>query len=196
MANVGHHPRFSAVTSRKQLDQWRNRFVCAAGEPVSYLVEKHYDPDRIDHVWIDVDAGEYGVLRIALNTWSKRSQFAGFDDRMYVAIVTEEGWEPPSPGVELSDGQDYEQLLTGKTAEFVPMVSGDLEELFIRKAKASKIVQAWGELHVRPIAGVHQVHSRRASCAVPDDLRERDGAVNFFYPDRRADLVLLKFCGQ
>jgi hypothetical protein len=44
---------------------------------------------------------------------------------------------------------------------------------------------------------LHQIHSRRASSAVPEDLRGRDGAVRFYFDeDQRSELALLKFSGQ
>ena len=39
--------------------------------------------------------------------------------------------------------------------------------------------EAWGELYFRNQLGIHQVHSRRASCSVPQDHIGRDGAIRF-----------------
>ena len=40
-------------------------------------------------------------------------------------------------------------------------------------------------------------HSNRASSAVPQDLKGRDGAFKLFYPqDNLAEAFLFKFCGQ
>lgn len=42
-----------------------------------------------------------------------------------------------------------------------------------------------------------KIHSRRASCAVPGDLRGRDGALRFYFESGQAtELFLFKFCGQ
>ncbi len=73
----------------------------------------------------------------------------------------------------------------------------EVELLLIEKASAAAHVEAWGQYHAGPRAGLHQIHSRRASCAVPEDLLGQDGAVKFcFERDGAAEMLLLKFCGQ
>ena len=57
--------------------------------------------------------------------------------------------------------------------------------------------QAWGDLYIREHPGIHQVHSRRASCAVPRDIVGRDGALRFYFGrDTVCETLLFKFCGQ
>jgi hypothetical protein len=59
------------------------------------------------------------------------------------------------------------------------------------------LIEAWGAPYHRAQPGLHQIHSRRASSAVPEDLRGRDGAVRFYFDeDQRSELALLKFSGQ
>ena len=63
--------------------------------------------------------------------------------------------------------------------------------------KAAIRAEVWGELYATDHIGVHQVHSRRASCAVTTDLKSRDGALKLYYPqDNLAEAFLFKFCGQ
>ncbi len=162
-----------------------------AGRPVSYIVEEHSDPDRIDHVWIDVDTGEHGLVRIALNTWSRISRRSGFEDRMFLRVVPGKWEDLPAPGIELSGDRTYEE------GKFKPMAPRSLEQLFIDRAGKSLLVEAWGELYLTPAPGIHQVHSRRSSCAVETSVKGRDGAVRFYFKEgNRSETFLLKFCGQ
>jgi hypothetical protein len=58
-------------------------------------------------------------------------------------------------------------------------------------------VEAWGDFYFRAHIGVHQIHSRRASNAVPRDLIGRDGAIQFYYREPRVrEMLLFKFAGQ
>ena len=57
--------------------------------------------------------------------------------------------------------------------------------------------EVWGELHAKEFLGVRQIHSRRRSDAVEEDLRNRDGALKFYYPEENAaELFLFKYAGQ
>jgi hypothetical protein len=72
-----------------------------------------------------------------------------------------------------------------------------LEELLTAKAHRAIFVEAWGALYLRDRLGIHQVHSRRASCSVRSDYVGRDGAVRFFYrEDSASEMLLFKYCGQ
>ena len=71
-----------------------------------------------------------------------------------------------------------------------------LEALLTEKARRAILVEAWGELYVRNHLGIHQVHSRRASCSVPKEYLGRDGAIRFYFPNATAEMLLFKYCGQ
>ena len=72
-----------------------------------------------------------------------------------------------------------------------------METLLIDKATRAIFIEAWGELYVRIHVGIHQVHSMRASCSVLRDLVGRDGAIRFYFAEeKRAELMLFKYCGQ
>ena len=188
---------FHGLSSRRQaqLAGWRGRFVRVAGLQVSYIIEQHWDPERVDHVWIDLRAGAFGVLRIALNTWSKKNRDAGFDERVFVGLAPSAWEELPEHGVFESGPRSYTEVTP--PVEFVPLAVRPLEELMIEKTKRSICLEAWGELFVKPIPGIHEVHCRRASCGVSRDIVGRDGAVRFYFEEeKRTELMLLKFCGQ
>ena len=40
-------------------------FVRVAGELISYTIEADEDPENIDHFWIDIRAGNRGLVRIS-----------------------------------------------------------------------------------------------------------------------------------
>ena len=63
-------------------------------------------------------------------------------------------------------------------------------------ARAALRIEAWGELYRAQHLGLHQIHSRRASCAVKTDLIGRDGAIRFYLRDGKAEMFLFKYCGQ
>jgi hypothetical protein len=75
----------------------------------------------------------------------------------------------------------------------------EIEALLLDAAARCARVEAIGTpYHRRPIVGIHQIHSRRTSCAVPEDLPGRDGALHFYFDasDREALWLFFKFCGQ
>ncbi|CAN5305213.1 hypothetical protein BH20VER2_BH20VER2_04550 [soil metagenome] len=170
--------------------------VC--GEITSCIVEVETDPERIDHVWIEIRAGTEGPLRLSLTTTSLIAKRAGIDPRVQVALVTSPWSELPPAGVRAAEAFDYATIEAAeRPVEFTAYEREEVEELLCDRSAAAVWVQAWGDLYARDHAGVHQIHSRRASLAVPVDLRGRDGAVQFYFrnPDVR-ELVLLKFAGQ
>ena len=73
----------------------------------------------------------------------------------------------------------------------------ELEELLRDQTERATWVQAWGVAFARRTLGVHQIHCRRASCAVAEDLHGMDGALRFYREDEGvAEMLLFKFCGQ
>jgi len=80
---------------------------------------------------------------------------------------------------------------------YEPFEPDALAELLLERGKRAVRVEVWGDLYARDHLGVHQIHSRRASCAVSIDLKGRDGAIKFYYAEENAaELFLFKFCGQ
>ncbi|MEY2509685.1 MAG: hypothetical protein QOE26_448, partial [Verrucomicrobiota bacterium] len=138
-----------------------------AGTIESVIVETNADPEKIDHVWIDLRAAEHGLLQITLNTRSWKSVKAGFDPRVRLGIVTSTWTELPAAGARVAEPLDYAGIYAAQLVDFISYERGPLEELLVKKAKEACFVQGWGEFYVRAHRGIHQVHSRHASFAHP-----------------------------
>jgi hypothetical protein len=175
----------------------RDRYVTVAGEIAHVAVEKHSDPLKIDHVWITIRAGEFGRIDISLSTSSRQNRAAGFDPRLRVGMIESTWTELPPAGIRLSAGLDYAQLEAASRVEYEAYGRTALEEFLMRKAQAARYAEAWGEFYVRAHVGVHQIHSRRASEAVPRDVIGQDGALRLYFAEpRNCEMLLFKFCGQ
>ena len=177
--------------------QLRDRYVTVAGEVAAVAIEIEEDERKVDHVWIAVRAGEFGRLQISLSTCSRQSRAAGFDPRIRVGTLTSAWDELPPAGVREVTPLDYRVLESAEHIDFKPHERSAVEEMLVTRARRAIFVEAWGDFYVRAHIGVHQVHSRRASHAVPRDLLGRDGAVQFYYraPNVR-EMLLFKFAGQ
>lgn len=172
------------------------QFVVAAGEPAGFEVETGRDPLKIDHVWITIRAGQVGRLRIAINTWSLKHAADGFDPRMRVAIFGELWTELAASGVFPTSGLNYADLERAHPVVYRETARPELEELLRVKTERALCIEVWGSFYVRDELGIHQVHSRRASCSVRTDHVGRDGAVRYYYPGQTAEMILFKYCGQ
>lgn len=160
-------------------------------------METSEDAQKIDHVWIDVRAGEHGALRISLSTSSRFSRNAGLDARLRLGVVFSTWTELPAAGVEPASGLDYATIEAAAAVDYVTYERPALETLLVKKARRAIFAEAWGELYAHAHAGVHQVHSRRASLAVPVDVTGRDGALQLYFADDcRREMLLFKFAGQ
>ncbi len=167
------------------------------GRPTAVLLEPASDPARIDHVWGTLDLGDGRNLRAVINTMSLRNQAAGFDDRVHLGIVRSTFDQLPPTGIFPAEGLDYDAIAAQTNVFFETFARPELETLFCDKLRLADCVEAWGDLFDRTGPGIHQIHSRRASCAVAEDIRGRDGAFKCY--DQRtktAELYLVKFCGQ
>ena len=115
---------------------------------------------------------------------------------MRVGAIPSTWRELPASGLSKCDGLDYHALEAASPVVYVEYERPALELLLTDNAKRAVFIEAWGELYVRTHVGVHQVHSMRASCSVARDLLGRDGAIRFYFPDRNAEMLLFKYCGQ
>jgi hypothetical protein len=174
----------------------RGQFVRVAGEPAGFAIERDRDPKRIDHLWISVRAGRFGMLRITLNTSSLRNRDLGFDPRVYVGILESTWSQLPVADVVSSEPFDYAMIAAPYTLRFHEYERPALENLIAEKVARALFVEGWGELYVRGHSGIHQVHSRRASHAFKTDRIGRDGAVRFYFKEGNAEMLLFKFYGQ
>ena len=183
----------------KYLDlPWRHgEFVHIAGAPISFAAETDRVPSNIDHFWISLGIGGGEPIRIALSTHSRQNAAAGFDPRVRVGVVTSRWSELPPAGMTGTPGLDYHSIEAAEPVTYLEYERPALELLLAEKTGRAILVEAWGELYVRNHLGIHQVHSRRASCSVLQDYRGRDGAIRFYYgADATAEMLLFKYCGQ
>lgn len=145
-----------------------------------------------------MDAAIARRVVVSVNTISRRNRDAGFDARIRVARL-KRTWETlPAPVYEAHQGLDYEPIESQANVYYEFFEQPALEELLLAAARTAERLETWGEsYHRRGQPGIHQIHSRRASCAVSEDFRGRDGALQFYFEkDRIAELFLFKFCGQ
>lgn len=174
-----------------------DQFVVATGELVSFEKETSADPSRIDHFWITIRAGDFGRLRISISTFSLKHVADGFDPRMRLGIVASHWSELPASGIFPATGLNYAEFERAHAIVYREMERPALEELLAAKAQRAIFVEAWGALYLRDRLGLHQVHSRRASCSVRSDYIGRDGALRFYYREEAAaEMLLFKYCGQ
>lgn len=170
----------------------------AVGVPLFGEIEPNANPLRVDHVWLMIDAGMSRPLKLAINTTSIRNRDAGFDPRVRVGLIRETYGNLPERGIFPHPGLDYSFLESTHNIFYEHFEHHHLEGFLIQKIEGAILVEVWGELYSRPRNwGVHQIHCRRASSGVPEDLLGRDGALKFFYRrDNACETFLFKFCGQ
>ncbi len=173
------------------------KFVHVVGVPYAVEVEQTEDPLRNDHVWITIEAPPFGRLRCAINTLSRFNRDAGFDSRVRVAIMTSTWTERPPTNLEEVNGLDYAVIDIQLGLKYEAYEHQPLSELIVARAKTAIRAEVWGELYAGDTLGVHQIHCRRASCAVKSDVKSRDGALKLYYAqDNAAEMFFFKFCGQ
>jgi hypothetical protein len=179
-------------------DPFAAPFVYAVGGDLHARVEQHHDPAAIDHVWITMDVGSARRVFVSVNTLSKRSRDAGFDPRVRVGILREVQRELPRRGAQACQGFDYSDVEGRANVYFEHYERTALEDLLVEKTHRAALLEVWGTPYFRRYrAGIHQIHSRRSSCAVAEDLPNRDGALRFYFAsDQTCALLLFKFCGQ
>ena len=171
--------------------------VHAVGEAPRAVVETANNPERVDHVWIRMDVAGQGTIEIAVNTCSLLNRDSGFDSRVRVGRIESE-WEAlPRSVLEEHGDFDYADVERGRNVFYEHFDRTDLETFLIDYSHSSLRLEAWGAPYLRRgKLGIHQIHSRRASCAVSTDVIGRDGALRFHFPQSRSVMLLLKFCGQ
>ena len=190
------HQRGKQRGPREHLGLSYGDLVHVVGTPIAFAAEIDRVPANIDHFWITIGLGAGEPVRIALSTHSRQNAAAGFDPRMRVGIVASSWSELPSTGLVKSPGLDYRTIESASRVSYLEYERPALELFLADKAKRAALIEAWGELYVRTHAGIHQVHSMRASCSVPRDLIGRDGAIRFYFRDGTAEILLFKYCGQ
>ena len=115
---------------------------------------------------------------------------------MHLGTITSPWTELPEAGLLASPGLDYRVIEAATPVTYVEYERPRLEAFLVEKTGRALFIEAWGELYVRSHLGLHQVHSRRASCSVLSNYFGRDGAIRFYFPDNTALMLLFKYCGQ
>jgi hypothetical protein len=173
------------------------KFVHVTGVPYGSEEPPQADADKVDPLWITLEVPPFGRLRVVVNTHSLAARDAGLDARIHVAVVSLSWTDKPPPALSEDPGQDYAKIAAAFPVTYVLMEREPLTALLTERAKKAVRIEVWGELFATETLGVRQVHSRRASTARPSDIRNRDGALKFYYADENAaELFLFKFDGQ
>ncbi len=156
-----------------------------------------HDAD-IDHVWFLLEAGLAQPIQVAVNTRSRRSRDAGFDASVRLGRQREPWVDLPAIGVEPIDRFSYADAETRANFFYETLARPQLEQILLDAGIGCLRLEVIGTpYHRRPLVGLHQIHSRRASCAVPEDLDGLDGALRFWFAfPRETHTMFFKFCGQ
>jgi hypothetical protein len=172
--------------------------VRAVGSATRARIEPSRNPADVDHVWITLEAGLPRPIEIAVNTQSRRNRDAGFDPRVRVGRKREPWVALPDIGVAPLARFSYAEKEARANFFYEFLERDALEKYLVDCAHMSLRMEVIGApYHQRPIVGIHQIHSRRASCAVPGDLDGLDGALCFYFAfPREAHWLFFKFCGQ
>ena len=171
--------------------------VRAAGDSLAAEIERDPHPDRIDHVWISMDIGLPDRVLVSVNTLSNRNRDAGFDPRVRTGIVRGTWDFLPPRGAEVWSRLDYADIEAETNVFFEHRDRGEMEALLFDRCARARLLEVWGAPYRSRHHGIHQIHSRRASCAVPEDIAGKDGALKFYFDrDSATELLLFKFCGQ
>lgn len=168
----------------------------ASGTITRVVVETSDQAEKIDHVWIEIDAGADGGLSLSLSTCSRPSRRAGFDPRVRLGVIGGRWSELPMAGVVRVPLLDYAVFEAEHPIDYVALERVALEDIILEKAGRAIFAEAWGEFYLRGQAGVHQLHSRRGSFALPKDFVGQDGALQLYYEGGSRELLLFKFAGQ
>ena len=179
---------------------WHFQSVRVVGRPIRMEVERNPNEATRDHFWITISVAEIGPVVLTINTRSMRNFRAGFEDRVRVGRVRSAFHRPPVGGMSRSRLLNYASIESNSNVFYEFFERKELEELLRDQTERATWVQAWGVAFQRRTLGVHQIHCRRASCAVAEDLHGMDGALRFYREagERKgeAEMLLFKFCGQ
>ncbi len=171
--------------------------VRVVGSVVDVELENSAREENIDHVFVTLDARLGTPVTLSLNTLSFRNRVAGHDPRIRLGTLRWRWTHLPPRGLYPLGFFDYETVELLENVEYHVLDRTGMEEYFTLHCANCRLVEAWGVPYQRVRPGIHQIHSRRASAAVHEDLRGRDGAVRFYFDeDQRSELALLKFTGQ
>ncbi|MCX7868456.1 MAG: hypothetical protein N2322_00755 [Terrimicrobiaceae bacterium] len=175
-------------------------FVRACGDELDARVEEDAREERVDHVWITMRCGAFERVVVAVNTLSLRSREAGCDARLRVGRLAGSCQSLPAPGWSPAEAFDYTEFEASHNVFYETLERPAVERLLLDLTSRACCLECRGAPFRRKgRMGIHQVHSRRASTAVPVDVRGCDGSLKFFHPEGGGwawTLLLIKFHGQ
>lgn len=171
--------------------------VRVVGRIKQVRVEHSIHEDRIDHVWLTLKSANESNLTVSINTRSLKNRNAGFDSRIRLGIIRGQ-WEAlPEQGWEKCLRFDYFDLESRHNVFYEHQTRAQMEDFLLANGGDAMLAEVWGAPYWNSGPGIHQIHSRRASCAVATDIVGHDGAIRlYFEKDQQWLMVLLKFCGQ
>lgn len=171
--------------------------VHLVGDNSKARVEREDHKPVPDHIWISVDPGVSLRVMISVNTFSLRHGEAGFDPRVRVGIIADTWVKLPERGINECKRFSYDDLPEIASVDFRQVERVFLEQMILDRVHQSILLEAWGTPYQHEVPGIHQIHSRKASCAVTQSVEGRDGALRFFFQQQnRMETFLFKFCGQ
>ncbi|MGC3990890.1 MAG: hypothetical protein QM796_14680 [Chthoniobacteraceae bacterium] len=170
------------------------QFCHGAGRLIHTEPDASPVPSRQDHILFTIDA--CGPLVLAVNTFSRLNFNAGYEARIHLGMVLGSYETLPESGLSPCAPLDYTTLDQTMAVNYRWTEKVEMETLLLKQGRECIFIEAWGDVFIRQQTGIHQIHSRRSSCAVEQDYHGRDGAIKFYHPDLHFDLLLLKFCGQ
>ncbi len=172
--------------------------ICICGDMVTARVEDTVRSEDIDHVWFAVDIGSRLPVEVSINTRSLKNALAGFDPRIRAGVVRGSWSLLPGRGVRtMTEGFDYSAVERSENIFYEHMERSQMEDLLVTTSERCVRLEVWGMPYHHRRPGVHQIHSRRSSCAVAADIIGCDGGLKFYFAQNYAtEMWLFKFCGQ
>lgn len=172
------------------------KFVHVTGVP--YVAELQVNGDGSPAwLWLTLEAPPFGRMRAVVNTVSHLCRDAGADPRVRVGVSVGTWSEKPDTGLIECDAMNYAAIESLDSLTYTEYDATALGEMLLAKAKTAVRAEVWGDLYASDHLGVRQIHSRRKSDAVREDIVGRDGAMKlYFAEENRAELYLFKFAGQ
>lgn len=172
------------------------KFVHVTGVPYSAELKPAEEGGASDQVWITMEAPPYGRVRAVINTVSRLNELAGLKSEVRLGLQTVPWEEKPETGLTEASTMSYSAVEATLPMEYQDYDSSALGEMLMARARSAVRMEVWGDLYASDHLGVRQIHSRRASPTVKEDIAGRDGALRLYYPDNRSEIFLFKFHGQ
>ena len=172
--------------------------ICVCGAVVTARVEDTAQPENIDHVWFSVDIGSRLPVEVSINTRSLKNALAGFDPRIRAGVVRGSWSVLPGQGVRtMTEGFDYAVVEQSENVFYEHLERSQMEDLLVSTSERCLWLEVWGMPYHHRRPGIHQIHSRRSSCAVASDVVGYDGGLKFYFAEQHAvEMWMFKFCGQ